>query len=118
MVSVDFFTTVLPAASFCRDSLTRVMTRALPSTLVLVTGRTLPPPQRMLPLSWPPSSCTPSHPAPPPGIVSAHRPMNGFSAARTDVVRKVAAPTMVASRRIKDLKCMGRFYPEGAEGQG
>src|SRR6266567_716810 len=94
MVSVVF--RVLPSASFCRDSFTRVRMSASPSIFVLVTGTTLPPPQRMLPLSCAPSSVTPNQPAPPPGMVKAQQPRKGFSAARADVVISATALTMNA----------------------
>src|SRR5438094_4512422 len=96
MVSVVF--RVLPSASFCRDSLTRVTISVYPSIFVLVTGTTLPPPQRMVPLSCAPSFVTPSQPAPPPGMVKAQLPRKGFSAATAEVVMSATALTMSARR--------------------
>src|SRR6266404_6304928 len=109
MVSVLFFTTVLPSASFCRDSFTCIRISVSPSTFVLVTGTTLPPPHRMLPSSCPPSSLMPNQPAPPPGMVNAHRPRKGFSAATADVVISATALAMNARRFAREKVCMDAF---------
>src|SRR5436190_650930 len=95
MVSIVF--RVLPSALFCRDWFTRVRIRVSPSTFVLETGTTLPPPQRILPLSCAPSTVTPNQPAPPPGMFKAQRPRKGFSAATAGVV--IHATTLAMKAR-------------------
>src|SRR6266702_4556292 len=81
MVSLRVALTVLPLASLCWTTWSRVSTSWPSSILVEVVGSTLPTAHIMLDWSCPLTSSTPSHPAAPPGSVSSQLPRNGLSAA-------------------------------------
>src|SRR6266478_4702839 len=81
MVSLRVALTVLPLASLCWTTWSRVSTSWPSSILVEAVGSTLPTAHIMLDWSCPLTSSTPSHPAAPPGSVSSQLPRNGLSAA-------------------------------------
>src|SRR5207249_1437208 len=81
IVSIRLTLVFLPAASVRSTWYLRVRNRWSPSTRAEATGSTLPQPQSILASSFPFFSSTPSQPAAPPGMVKAHWPANGFSAA-------------------------------------
>src|SRR6266567_1960363 len=96
MVSLRVALTVLPLASLCWTTWSRVSTSWPSSILVEAVGSTLPTAHIMLDWSCPLTSSTPSHPAAPPGSVSSQLPRNGLFAAAAS--RKA---TINASREMR-----------------
>jgi hypothetical protein len=83
----------LPAESFRSTSWFLVITNRPSSSFAESSGKTLPHPQSIEALVPPAASSTPSQPAAPPGMVSAHSPTKGFVVAATE---SEAQPTMAS----------------------